>query len=364
DLPLELHRVISKALAKAPKGRYEKSSELLADLKALRRDLELGKAVTPSGTKLILKHVVAPARRAPKIDYEKELNESQYEAVTTVDGPLLIVAGAGTGKTRTLVYRVARLVEAGVRPESVLLLTFTRRAATSMLARAAELADERCRRVSGGTFHSMAHSVLRKYPEPAGVQRSFTVLDSGDTEDLIELLRRQLNLTGKDRRFPRKRTVCAIFSMAANKLLPLEDVLRQYYPQFAHEARELARLFEAFEAYKRGRHMLTYDDLLVRLREALEADAELRRRLSEQYGYIMVDEYQDTNRLQAQTVRLMTATHDNVAAVGDECQAIYSFRGASFKNMLEFPGLFPSARLVKLEENYRSTQPILDLANA
>jgi DNA helicase II / ATP-dependent DNA helicase PcrA len=363
DLPLDLHRVISRALAKAPKARYQKAGELLADLKALKRDLELGKAVTPSRTRLVLKHVVVPARRAPKVDYEKELNESQYEAVTSLDGPLLIVAGAGTGKTRTLVYRVARLVETGVRPESVLLLTFTRRAATSMLARAADLADERCRRVSGGTFHSTAHAVLRKYPEPAGVQRSFTVLDSGDTEDLIELLRRQLNLTGKDRRFPRKRTVCAIFSMAANKLLPLEDVLRQYYPQFAHESDDLARLLQAFESYKRGRHMLTYDDLLVRLREALEGDEELRRRLSEQYGYIMVDEYQDTNRLQAQIVRLMTATHDNVAAVGDECQAIYSFRGASFRNMLEFPGLFPSARLVKLEENYRSTQPILDLAN-
>jgi DNA helicase-2/ATP-dependent DNA helicase PcrA len=364
DLPVELHRVTSKALAKTAKARYTSVRELLADLKTLRRDLELGKAATPARTKLVLKHTVVPARRAPKIDYERELNESQYEAVTTLKGALLIVAGAGTGKTRTLVYRVARLVETGVRPESVLLLTFTRRAATSMLARAAELADERCRRVSGGTFHSTAHAILRKYPEAAGVSRSFTVLDSGDTEDLIELLRRQMNLTGKDRRFPRKRTACAIFSMAANKLLPLEDVLRQYYPQFAHEAEDLARLSKAFDAYKRERHMLTYDDLLVRLREALESDAELRRRLSEQYGYIMVDEYQDTNRLQAQIVRLMTATHDNVAAVGDECQAIYSFRGASFKNMLEFPGLFPSARLVKLEENYRSTQPILDVANA
>jgi DNA helicase II / ATP-dependent DNA helicase PcrA len=363
-LPVELHRVTSKALAKAPKARYASVKELLADLRALRRDLELGKAATPARTKLVLKHVVVPARRAPRVDYERELNESQYEAVTTLEGPLLIVAGAGTGKTRTLVYRVARLVETGARPESVLLLTFTRRAATSMLTRAAELADERCRRVSGGTFHSAAHSILRKYPESAGVSRSFTILDSSDTEDLIELLRRQMNLTGKDRRFPRKRTACAIYSMAANKLLPLEEVIRRYYPQFAHETEDLARLQSAFETYKRERHMLTYDDLLVRLREALEADAELRRRLSEQYAYIMVDEYQDTNRLQAQIVRLMTATHDNVAAVGDECQAIYSFRGASFKNMLEFPGLFPATRLVKLEENYRSTQPILDVANA
>lgn len=367
DLPLDLQRILAKALAKAPKSRYQTIRELLADIKALKRDLELGQITTiaPTRPRLILKPVAAAKlQRAPRIDYESELNESQYRAVTTTDGPLLIVAGAGTGKTRTLVYRVARLVESGVRPESVLLLTFTRRAATSMLARAAALADERCQRVSGGTFHSMAHSTLRKYSELTDVQRSFTVLDSSDTEDLIDLLRRQTHLTGKDRRFPRKRTICAIFSMVANKLISLEEVLKRHYPHFVHARRDLAELFKAFEDYKRSRHMLTYDDLLVRLREALEESAELCGRLSEQYRYIMVDEYQDTNKLQAQIVRLMTTTHDNVAVVGDESQAIYSFRGASFKNMLEFPELFPAARVIKLEENFRSTQPILDVANA
>ncbi|HMF55840.1 MAG TPA: UvrD-helicase domain-containing protein, partial [Pyrinomonadaceae bacterium] len=364
DLPLELQRILEKALAKAPKARYQTVRELLNELETLKRDLELGRTILiPGRTKLVLKQIPASRMRASHIDYENELNESQYKAVTTIDGPLLIVAGAGTGKTRTLVYRVARLVETGVRPESVLLLTFTRRAATSMLMRAATLADARCQRVSGGTFHSMAYSVLRKYSEMAGVERSFTVLDSSDTEDLIDLLRRQMDFTGKERRFPRKRTACAIFSMAANKLMSLEDVLKRYYPQFVRNCRELEELFGAFESYKRERQMLTYDDLLVRLRDALEQNQELCQRLSEQYRYIMVDEYQDTNRLQAQIVRLMTATHDNVAVVGDECQAIYSFRGASFKNMLEFPELFPEARMIKLEENFRSTQPILDLAN-
>jgi DNA helicase-2/ATP-dependent DNA helicase PcrA len=364
-LPLDLQRIVSKTLAKEPKQRYQTIRELSTDLKALRRDLELGRAtVAPSSTRLVLKHIAAPRQRAPRIDYESQLNEAQYRAVTTLEGPLLIIAGAGTGKTRTLVYRVARLVETGIRPESVLLLTFTRRAATSMLARAASLADERCQRVSGGTFHSMAHSVLRKFPELAGVQRTFTVLDSSDTEDLIDLLRRQMRLTGKDRRFPRKRTICAIFSMVANKLISLEQTLAQYYPQFAHERRDLEELFKAFDDFKRARQMLTYDDLLVRLREALEENPELCQRLSDQYRYIMVDEYQDTNRLQAQIVRLMTATHDNVAVVGDEAQSIYSFRGASFKNMLEFPELFPEAQVIKLEENFRSTQPILDVANA
>src|SRR5215207_6915352 len=152
----------------------------------------------------------------------------------TTEGPLLLVAGAGTGKTRTLVYRVARLVETGVRPESVLLLTFTRRAATGMLARAAGLADARCQRVSGGTFHSLGHNVLRKFPEAAGVSRNFTVLDPGDTEDLIDLLRRQLRLT-RDRHFPRKRTICSIFSMSVNKDCSLEDVLKASYPHFIDE---------------------------------------------------------------------------------------------------------------------------------
>ncbi len=362
-LPLDLQRILTKALATTPKQRYQTIKELATELKAFKRALELGQAApTQVKTKLILKRVTVTTH-ARGIDYEQELNATQFKAVTTTEGPLLIVAGAGTGKTRTLVYRVARLVETGARPESVLLLTFTRRAATSMLARAAALADARCQRVSGGTFHSLGHSVLRKYPEAANVARNFTVLDGSDTEDLIDLLRRQMQLT-KDRRFPRKRTICAIFSMMVNKVSPLADVLKQSYPQFVTERPALEELYNSFETFKRTRHMLTYDDLLVRLREALEADTELCQRLSEQYRYIMVDEYQDTNKLQAQIVRLMTATHDNVAVVGDECQSIYSFRGASHKNMLEFPALFPAAQVIKLEENYRSTQPILDVANA
>lgn len=364
SLPRDLHRIVTRALAKSPKDRYQSIGELTAEIKGLSRNLALGKTSVPPKTRLILKTVSTTTQRALKIDYEKELNEAQYLAVTTIEGPLLIVAGAGTGKTRTLVYRVARLVEMGVRPESVLLLTFTRRSATSMLARAAALADERCQRVSGGTFHSMAHSILRRYPELSGVARSFTVLDQSDTEDLIDLLRRQMGFVGKERHFPRKRTIGTVFSMAVNKLVSLEELLKQEYPQFAHEQAALEELFTAFDHYKRERHLLTYDDLLVRSRDALENSAELREKLSNQYRYIMVDEYQDTNKLQAQIVRLMASSHDNVAVVGDECQSIYSFRGASFRNMLEFPELFPQAQVIKLEENFRSTQPILDVANA
>ena len=361
QLPLNLQKILTKALAKSPKERYQTVDELAADLKALQRELELGKTPTVAPkTRLILKRIGSGARA---IDYEKELNEAQFKAVTTTEGPLLIVAGAGTGKTRTLVYRVARLVEVGAKPESILLLTFTRRAAASMLTRAAALADARCQRVSGGTFHSLGHSVLRKFADEAGVQKNFTVLDQSDTEDLIDLLRRQIRLT-KAQHFPRKRTIAAMFSMMVNKVQTLKQVLNHEYPQFIDERRNLETLFKSFEEFKRSRHMLTYDDLLVRLREALEASASMREQLSDQYRYIMVDEYQDTNKLQAQIVKLMTAQHNNVAVVGDEFQSIYSFRGASHRNMLEFPKLFPGSQIIKLEENFRSTQPILDVANA
>src|SRR5689334_537618 len=361
ELPLELQRIINKALAKTPKDRFQTINDLAEELKTLKRDLDLGKTlpIAPR-TRLVLKRTSTGPRL---IDYEKELNEAQFKAVTTTDGPLLIVAGAGTGKTRTLVYRVARLVEVGVKPESVLLLTFTRRAAASMLTRAASLADARCQRVSGGTFHSLGHSVLRKFADQAGVQRNFTVLDQSDTEDLIDLVRRQIKLA-KGEHFPRKRTIASIFSMMVNKVIPLKTVLNQEYPQFLDQKKNLDALFKLFEEFKRAKQMLTYDDLLVRFKEALETNQQMREQLSDQYRYIMVDEYQDTNKLQAQIVKLMTARHDNVAVVGDEFQSIYSFRGASHRNMLEFPKLFPKAQIIKLEENYRSTQPILNVANS
>ena len=364
DVPIDIQRILIRALAKSPKDRYQTVTDLVTELRALKRDLDLGKAV-PIGSarnKLVLKRVVTSSK-SQTIDYESELNEAQRNAVMTTEGPLLIVAGAGTGKTRTLVYRVARLIEIGAKPESVLLLTFTRRAATSMLTRAAALADARCQRVSGGTFHSLGHSVLRKFAEQAGVQRNFTVLDQSDTEDLIDLVRRQIKLE-KGQHFPRKRTIATIFSTMVNKVLPLKTVLNQEYPQFLDQRKQLDALYKLFEEYKRLKQMLTYDDLLVRFKEALEASDEMRVALSDQYRYIMVDEYQDTNKLQAQIVKLLTARHENVAVVGDEFQSIYSFRGASHKNMLEFPKLFPAAQIIKLEENYRSTQPILDVANS
>lgn len=302
---------------------------------------------------------------APKfsIDYEAELNPGQLAAATALQGPVLVIAGAGSGKTRTLVYRVARLIESGIPPDSILMLTFTRKAAQEMLQRVGLLIGARSERVIGGTFHSVANLLLRRYGKAIGLEPGFTILDRGDSEDVINLLRTRQGLHDKGRHFPRKNTINEMFSKAANKLLPLEDVVLGEFPQFTDDLDDLKALQRAFEGYKRHRFLVDYDDLLVRLRELLETEEAVRRRISDTYAYLMVDEYQDTNRLQAELVRKMASTHDNVMAVGDDSQSIYAFRGATFRNIMDFPKLFPGTQLFKLEENYRSTQPILTLAN-
>jgi len=297
------------------------------------------------------------------IEYRKELNDAQYEAVTSVNGPHLIVAGAGTGKTRAITYRVAYLVELGVKPESILLLTFTRRAAQEMLRRASILLDSRCDRVAGGTFHSFANIILRQYAPLIGFSSSFTILDQGDAEDVVNLLRTQMKLDSRERRFPRKQTLFALFSTSVNTLSPLPEVLREEYPHFADHLPAIIALHAAYTQYKAKHNLMDYDDLLVFLRKLLEEQKGVRDTLGGRYTYIMVDEYQDTNRIQADIVRLLAMRHGNVMVVGDDAQSIYSFRGATIQNILEFPEQFPGCRIVKLEENYRSTQPILNLAN-
>ena len=297
------------------------------------------------------------------IDYQHELNPSQYEAATTRDGPVLVLAGAGSGKTRTLIFRVARMIEEGVDPASLLLLTFTRRAAEEMLQRAEALMGGRCDKVTGGTFHSFANTVLRRYASLLGFANAFTILDRGDSEDAINLIRTRLGLDKKARRFPRKQTIAEIISLAANKTTSVAEVLDSQFPHLFSELDPLSRIEEYYQQYKRERSLLDYDDLLTHLRELLRTHPEVAERLSRTYRYIMVDEYQDTNRLQAEIVRLLAHSHNNVMAVGDDAQSIYSFRGATVRNIFEFPDLFPDTKVIKLEENYRSTQPILDLSN-
>ena len=297
-------------------------------------------------------------------DYAQELNPQQLAAVEVVDGPALVIAGAGSGKTRVLVYRVARLIDGGVDPSSILLLTFTRKAAQEMLGRVGMLIGPQSDRVMGGTFHAVANLLLRRHGHAIGLEPGFTILDRGDSEDLVNLVRTQAGLGETGKRFPRKRTIVAMFSKAANTLQSLDDVLLKEYAHFADYRSELHILHEAYESTKRQRQLADYDDLLLRLRELLTVDEPVRRMISDTWRYMLVDEYQDTNRLQAEVVRQLAATHENVMVVGDDSQSIYSFRGATFRNIMEFPDLFPGTRLFKLEENYRSTQSILELANA
>ena len=301
--------------------------------------------------------------RSFRIKYAELLNPSQLAAVTHRDGPILVIAGAGSGKTRTLIYRVARLIESGVPPGAILLLTFTRRASQEMLRRVEHLVGDRTRAVAGGTFHSFANLTLRQFGAAIGLKPNFTILDRSDMEDVVNLLRTRMGLGSRDRRFPKKGTITETISMARNKRRELGEEIEIDFPHLAEHSEDLVRLAAAYDGYKRERGLLDYDDLLYRLAELLEQHDNVRRRLGDTYRYIMIDEYQDTNLIQAELVRLLAASHCNVMAVGDDAQSIYSFRGANFRNIMDFPEIFPGARVVKLEQNYRSLQGILDVAN-
>src|SRR6476660_7327714 len=301
--------------------------------------------------------------RKLSIDYAAALNPQQLAAVTAGDGPSLVIAGAGSGKTRTLVYRVAYLIDSGVDPSHILLLTFTRKSAQEMLERAGELIGVRSERVRGGTFHSVANTLLRRYGRSIGLEPGCTILDRGDAEDLIALVRAQLGLNEKDKRFPRKGTIAEIFSKSENTLRTLDDIVIEEFSHFADHLEALTQLQAGYRAAKRQRQLTDYDDLLVLLRQLLMQDIHAREGISRLYRYILVDEVQYTNRLQADVIRNLAASHQNVMVVGDDSQSIYAFRGATFKNIMEFPTLFPGTTMYKLEENYRSTQPILNLAN-
>jgi DNA helicase II / ATP-dependent DNA helicase PcrA len=303
----------------------------------------------------------APIRR---IDYQQELNPAQYQAVTTLEGPVLVIAGAGSGKTRTLVYRLAYLVEQGVDPSAILLLTFTRKASREMLTRAVHLLDRPLGQVTGGTFHGVCYLWLRQYGGRLGYPQGFTVMDRSDQGDLLQMLKERLGFKKLPGPFPRKETMAEILGAVVNKDLSLDHLLARDYPQFLEQRDHLAKMAAAYQDEKRRHALLDYDDLLLEGRRLLLEHEDVRRHLSRRFGYLMVDEYQDTNRLQAELVRLLAYTHQNVMAVGDDSQSIYSFRGANFRNIMDFPNLFPGTRIIKLEENYRSTQPILDLANA
>lgn len=295
--------------------------------------------------------------------YARALNPDQLAAVTHTEGPLLVIAGAGSGKTRTLTYRAAYLVEKGVSPSAILLLTFTRKASQEMLRRATQLLDERCGKIAGGTFHSFANATLRQYASHMGLDPAFGILDRNDSENLIGMLRKEMQPATRRRSFPRRKTLADIFSRAVNKGLSLEEIIDNDYPHFESHLETIGGLYQLFETRKQEHHFLDYDDLLVYLRRLLAEYPDVQDRISARYRYIMVDEYQDTNTIQAEILYLLTRTNQNIMVVGDDAQSIYAFRGANFRNIIDFPKRFPATRMVSLEENYRSNQPVLTLTN-
>ena len=297
-----------------------------------------------------------------KVNYEEDLNDAQLSAVQSKEGPILVIAGAGSGKTKTLTYRVARLIEDGINPENILLLTFTKKAASEMLSRATLVLDQRCEKVAGGTFHSFANIILRKYAAHLKLKNNFTILDKSDCEDIINHITGQL-YPKKEKRFPKKGTIHEIYSKSVNKETPTKKIIQDEFPQFEHCEDKIIEIHKAYVIYKRENSVLDYDDLLLYLKLLLENNDNIRKTLSNQYKYIMVDEYQDTNTLQADIIKLLSSEHNNIMAVGDDAQSIYSFRGANYRNILDFPKMFKDTKIIKLEQNYRSTQNILKLTN-
>ena len=325
-------------------------------------DITLAENKQPARKKYILKKRDT-VKTDYKVNYEGDLNPAQLSAVISKEGPILVIAGAGTGKTKTLTYRVARLIEDGTNPENILLLTFTKKAAAEMLNRAALVLDSRCEKIAGGTFHSFANIILRKYSKLLKLKNNFTILDKSDCEDIISHITGQL-YPKKEKRFPKKSTIHEIYSKSINKVTPTKIIIEEEFPQFAHCADKIIEIHKAYVAYKRENSVLDYDDLLLYIKLLLENNEQLRRRLSNQYKYIMVDEYQDTNTLQADIIKLLASEHNNIMVVGDDAQSIYAFRGANYRNILDFPKIFEGTKIIKLEQNYRSTQNILNLTNA
>jgi DNA helicase-2/ATP-dependent DNA helicase PcrA len=295
----------------------------------------------------------------------EDLNPEQRAAAEHGGGPLLIVAGAGTGKTMTLAARVAALLERGVRPERLLLLTFSRRAAREMLSRASRLVGPDAERVWGGTFHAIGNRLLRIHGRALGLSPDFTVLDQADAADVMNLLREELGYSGRERRFPRKDTLASIYSRVVNAGERLPFVLARHYPWCLDEAEGIREIFQAYTERKRRQHVLDYDDLLL-FWKALATSPSSGPQLAAMFDHVLVDEYQDTNALQADILEALRpeGTERNLTVVGDDAQSIYGFRAATVRNILDFAERFGGARIVRLERNYRSTPPLLDVSNA
>lgn len=295
--------------------------------------------------------------------FEQELNKEQLAVVKNGDGPCLVLAGAGSGKTRTITYRVAHLLDRGVLPEEILLVTFTNKAAREMIERVESITKGGARLPWSGTFHHIAYRILKKYAPVLGYQNNFTILDSEDSRDLLKLSLKQEGIDRKERRFPSVRVVSSILSYARNAETTIEDVLDLKYPKWIDLADTLGRIAEDYAKRKREANAMDFDDLLVNLYLLLLKSERVRAKFAEQFRFVLVDEYQDTNKIQASIVRLFASVHKNILVVGDDAQSIYSFRAADIQNILQFEKEYPDAKVFRLETNYRSTPEILDVAN-
>ena len=301
--------------------------------------------------------------KAAAINYRQDLNDEQRDVVTGADGPCLVLAGAGSGKTRTLIYRVAYLIEHGLSPKNILLVTFTNKAARNMQDRLDVLLKSKPKGLWSGTFHHIGNRCLRLYAKELGYNDDFGILDEEDSKDLIKACIKSLNIKPAEERFPKPSVVQAVMSYSINSGLGLEDVLEKQYPYFTRFTERIKKIEGLYMLRKKQSNNMDYDDLLVNWLYLLEKIPHAAERFREQFRYVLVDEYQDTNVLQSAIIKNLAASHKNVLVVGDDAQAIYSFRGATIKNILNFPGVYPDARIFKLETNYRSTPEILELAN-
>ena len=305
--------------------------------------------------------------RAPvelNIDYESELNPQQLAAVTATPGPALVLAGAGAGKTRTLTYRVAYLLEQGIPVNRILLLTFTNKAAREMMDRVADLIGGDTAGLWGGTFHSVGHRVLRRHAEAIGYPKSFTIMDRDDAKALMGTAIDDAGIDTKAVRFPKPDLVCDILSMSLNTGLPLGQVMEERYSYFDTLTDEIGGAHAAYAKRKAANGVMDFDDLLTQWLRLLQENEEARTAYQAKFQFILVDEYQDTNQVQCALIDLLGGRHHNIMAVGDDSQSIYSWRGANFRNVLEFPDRHDGTQVFKIETNYRSTPEILDCANA
>ena len=305
--------------------------------------------------------------RAPihlQIDYARELNEQQYAAVTAPPGPSLVIAGAGSGKTRTLIYRVAYLLEQGIPAERILLLTFTNKAAKEMMRRVADLLGQELASLWGGTFHSIGNRILRQHANRLGYERDFTILDREDARHLISTCLAESDVDVKATRFPKAEVLGDIFSLAVNTHKAIQEILREQYDRFEQLAPQVADIQQRYAARKRATNAMDFDDLLALWLKLMQEHEEIREQYQRRFQFILVDEYQDTNRLQSDLIDLLAARDKNVMVVGDDAQSIYAWRGANYLNILKFPERYPGAKIYKIETNYRSTPEILNVANA